>query len=77
MKGFKMVNFNKAEITFSEMAAANAILKMAEEEDAQFYAYLPDRKKTRKGIISEWEDSVEELKDFAKPGQGEYTLERI
>nr|XP_034190392.1 uncharacterized protein LOC117608845 [Osmia lignaria] len=77
LRGLKMVGFNKAEITFSDMAAANAILKMAEQEGAGFEAFLPERKKTRKGVITEWEDSIEDLEDFIMPGQGEFKFERM
>ena len=59
------------------MAAANAILKMAEQEDALFEAYLPERKKFRKGVITEWEDSIEDLIDFIMPGQGEFEFNRL
>nr|XP_012152728.1 PREDICTED: uncharacterized protein LOC105664131 isoform X1 [Megachile rotundata]XP_012152729.1 PREDICTED: uncharacterized protein LOC105664131 isoform X1 [Megachile rotundata] len=33
--------------------------------------------KYRRGIIFEWEDSVDELKEEATPGKGDYVLERM
>ncbi|XP_034192513.1 uncharacterized protein LOC117609872 isoform X1 [Osmia lignaria lignaria] len=77
LKGFQTIGYNKAEITCSEMAAANAILKFAEEDGAANNAFLPERKLVRKGVIVEWEDSIQELRDFVMPGQGDFTLEKM
>ncbi|XP_076549053.1 uncharacterized protein LOC117609874 [Osmia lignaria lignaria] len=77
LRGFKMVAFNRAELTFSEMAAANEILRRAEEGDACFNAYLPERKKTRKGVIIDWEEPVDALDEALVPGQPEAKFERL
>nr|XP_034192186.1 uncharacterized protein LOC117609682 [Osmia lignaria] len=50
VRGFKIVGFNTAELTFGNMDAANRILERSEEEAAQFEAYLPERKKKEKVI---------------------------
>nr|XP_034195193.1 uncharacterized protein LOC117611369 [Osmia lignaria] len=72
-----MVAFNRAELIFSEMAAANEILKRAEDESANFSAFLPERKKIRKGVITDWEESVADLEEALVPGQPECTFERL
>ncbi|XP_046141315.1 uncharacterized protein LOC123987722 [Osmia bicornis bicornis] len=59
------------------MAAANEIIKMAEKQGVGYDAFLLDRKKTRRGVITEWEDSIEELIDFVMPGQGDFKFERM
>ena len=40
-------------------------------------AYIPGRWKYRKGVINEWEDSIQELEDQLMPNQGIFTLERL
>nr|XP_034184587.1 uncharacterized protein LOC117606338 [Osmia lignaria] len=60
-----------------EMAAANDFLKKAEADGASYEAYLPERKRVRKGVITDWEESVSELEEAIMPGQGELTFEKL
>nr|XP_034177247.1 uncharacterized protein LOC117602845 [Osmia lignaria] len=66
-----------AELTFGDMATANEILKRAEKDNATFDASLPERKKSRKGVITDWEESIGELEEALVPGQPECTFERL
>ena len=62
---------------FSEMAAANEILRRADAGNVCFDAYLPQRKRIRKGVITDWEEPVEALEEALMPGQPEATFERL
>ncbi|XP_054000652.1 uncharacterized protein LOC128888059 [Hylaeus anthracinus] len=48
-----------------------------ENDDSKCYASMPYRKMIRKGVIHEWEDSIDELEAELMPGQGTYKLERL
>nr|XP_012146121.1 PREDICTED: glutamic acid-rich protein-like [Megachile rotundata] len=67
----------RAEVTTRSREEANGLLKRYGRKEEKIAAFLPRRMKYRRGIIFEWEDSVEELKEEATPGQGNFVLERM
>ncbi|CAK9814205.1 hypothetical protein ANTPLA_LOCUS8106 [Anthophora plagiata] len=56
-----MVEFARAEVTYRERHKANRILSKTNEGVKEYKAYIPMRKRMRKRVIKEWEDSLEEL----------------
>ncbi|XP_076684074.1 uncharacterized protein LOC143377046 [Andrena cerasifolii] len=78
-QGLKMVGFNRAEVTYKSRQDANAMLARSRLQPTDYITYIPNRWKFRKGVINEWEDSIEELEDQLKmgPNQGRFTLERL
>nr|XP_012143802.1 PREDICTED: uncharacterized protein LOC105662843 isoform X2 [Megachile rotundata] len=73
----RMIGYSKAEITTKKKEEANGLLKRYGKGEGNVKAFLPRRMAFRKGVIYEWEDSIEELREEAMPGQGQYCMERM
>ncbi|XP_054002158.1 uncharacterized protein LOC128888953 [Hylaeus anthracinus] len=72
-----MVGFNRTDIIYRNKEEANYIIMEGNKENRKCYANIPFRKMIRKGVIHEWEDSVEELEAELMPVQGKFKLERL
>lgn len=56
---------------------ANNLLKKGTSEESCMYTSIPYRVKYRKGVITEWEGTIEELREQLSPNQGLFSLERL
>ncbi|CAL7946859.1 unnamed protein product [Xylocopa violacea] len=69
-KRVKMVGYAHAEVTYKKKNDANKVLKEGKKENLTYItSYIPYRKKMRRGVIHEWEGSIEELKQALVPNQ--------
>ncbi|CAL7935741.1 unnamed protein product [Xylocopa violacea] len=50
---------------------------LQKERGTKYLANIPFRKRFRKGVIHEWEDSIEKLEDFLMPNQGKISFKRL
>ncbi|XP_046145128.1 uncharacterized protein LOC123988579 [Osmia bicornis bicornis] len=72
-----MVAFSRAEITTRSRREANNVIEYGRRKETGYEAYVPKRKRTRRGVTKDWEGSLEELQDCIMPGQGEYEIKRL
>ena len=76
-ESLKMVGFNRAEVKYRNRQDANKILMESRLKPAGYSSYIPPRWKMRKGVIHEWEESIEELEKQIAPDQGVFTFEKL
>ncbi|XP_029051892.1 uncharacterized protein LOC114880244 [Osmia bicornis bicornis] len=60
----------KAQSTFRDRWDANKVIGYGSKKEARIDAYVPRRKRTRRGVIKEWKGSIDELKVCLMAGQG-------
>nr|XP_012151029.1 PREDICTED: uncharacterized protein LOC105663874 isoform X2 [Megachile rotundata] len=75
--GAKEVREDALEVSTKKREEANGLLRKYSGREGPVTTFLPRRMAYRRGIIYEWEDSVEELEEEAMPGQGIFTVERM
>ena len=73
----KMVGFNRAEVKYKNRQDANRILEESRLKPEGYTSYIPPRWKERKGVIHEWEGTIEDLRKQLAPDQGTFTLEKL
>lgn len=76
-ESLKIVGFGRAEVKYRSSQDANKVLTESRLKPAGYTTYIPPRWKMRKGVIHEWEGSIEQLENHLMPDQGEFTLERL
>lgn len=59
----KMTGFSRAEMITRNRDNANKLLRKGTSEGSCMYTSIPYRTKYRKGVITEWEGSIEELRE--------------
>lgn len=76
-ESIKMVGFNRAEVKYKNRQDANRILEESRLKPVGYVSYIPPRWKDRKGVIHEWEGSIENLEKQIATNQGIFTLEKL
>ncbi|XP_076298089.1 uncharacterized protein LOC143217564 [Lasioglossum baleicum] len=76
-ESIKMTGFSRAEMSTRNKNDANKMLRKGLLEESNMYTSIPYRLRYRKGVITEWEESIDELLTQLAPNQGKFTLERL
>nr|XP_034194651.1 uncharacterized protein LOC117610911 isoform X1 [Osmia lignaria] len=77
IREIRMMAFSRTEITLGTRREANRIIEYGRKKEAGYEAYIPRRKRTRRGVTKEWEDTLEELKNCVMTGQGDFEAQRL
>ena len=77
LKEIRMVGFSRAEITMGSRRDANRVIEYGRRKDSGYIAYIPRRKRTRRGVTKEWEGTLDELRECLMIGQGEFDAKRL
>ncbi|XP_076655173.1 uncharacterized protein LOC143360331 [Halictus rubicundus] len=73
----KMTGFSRAEMTTRNRIEANKLLRKSSSGERTINTSIPYRTKYRKGVITEWEGTIEELREQLLPNQGKFSMERL
>ncbi|XP_046142624.1 uncharacterized protein LOC123988039 [Osmia bicornis bicornis] len=77
LREIRMVEFSRAELTMGSRKEANRIIEYGRRRETGYNAYIPRRKRTRRGVTKEWEGTLNELKECIMVGQGEFEAKRL
>lgn len=73
-----MVSFNKANVTFDNFKETNRTLDILDKEDKEMYnAYIEERTIKSRGVIIDWEYSIEKLTEAITNKSGILKIERM
>lgn len=77
IEGIRRVGHERAEVTARSGEGVNEMIMKSHGQGIPCKAEIPRRKRVRKGVIDEWDGSLEELREQIKEKQGAFSLERL